>query len=29
LDVCSEDSVNSLVTEIESVERRIDVLGEL
>jgi len=29
LDVCSEDSVNSLVTEIESEEGRIDVLGEL
>lgn len=29
LDVCSEASVNSLVTEIESVEGRIDVLGEL
>ena len=29
LDVCSEASVSSLVTEIESVEGRIDVLGEL
>ena len=29
LDVCSEDSVNSLVTEIENEEGRIDVLGEL
>lgn len=29
LDVCSEDAVTSLVKEIESVEGRIDVLGEL
>lgn len=29
LDVLSEESVNSLVKEIESVEGRIDVLGEL
>lgn len=29
LDVCSEDAVNGLVKEIESVEGRIDVLGEL
>lgn len=29
LDVLSEDAVNDLVKEIESVEGRIDVLGEL
>ena len=29
LDVLSEEAVNSLVKEIESVEGRIDVLGEL
>ena len=29
LDVCNEASVNSLVTEIENEEGRIDVLGEL
>ena len=29
LDVCNEEEVNTLVKEIEGVEGRIDVLGEL